>query len=77
MMEPFLLPIPEDRRMWRDDLDIKIQVVRDLAEEFADALVPHGRHFRCRRMQTGEIFLDSRRSASRRARTCSHCRKLD
>lgn len=40
MMEPFLLPIPEDRRMWRDDLDIKIQVVRDLAEEFADALVP-------------------------------------
>ena len=40
MMEPFLLPIPEDRRLWRNDLDIKIQVVRDLAEESADALVP-------------------------------------
>ena len=40
MMEPFLLPIPEDRRMWRADLGVKIQVVRDLAEEFADVLVP-------------------------------------
>ena len=39
MMEPFLLPIPEDRRMWREDLDVKLQVIRDLAVEFADVLV--------------------------------------
>lgn len=40
LMEPFVLPLPEDRRLWRDDLDKKLQVVRDLAAELADALVP-------------------------------------
>ena len=40
MMEPFVLPIPEDRRLWREDLDVKLQVVRDLAVEFADVLIP-------------------------------------
>ena len=40
MMEPFLLSIPEDRRMWREDLDVKIQMVRSLAAEFADAFIP-------------------------------------
>ncbi|MBI4927007.1 MAG: GDSL family lipase, partial [Anaerolineae bacterium] len=40
VLEPFLLPIPEDRRAWREDLDPKIQVVRDLAREFASVYVP-------------------------------------
>lgn len=39
-MEPFLLPVPEDRRAWREDLDPKITVVRDLAVEFAGDLIP-------------------------------------
>ncbi len=40
LMEPFLLPVPEDRRAWREDLDPKINIVRDLAREFEATLVP-------------------------------------
>lgn len=40
MMEPFVLPVPEDRKQWRGDLDPKITVVRDLAREFGALLVP-------------------------------------
>lgn len=40
MIEPFVLPVPEDRRIWREDLDPKITVVRDLAREFGARLVP-------------------------------------
>lgn len=40
LMEPFLLPVPEDRRKWREDLDPKITVVRDLAVEFGADLIP-------------------------------------
>ena len=40
MVEPFLLPYPEDRVTWREDLDPKIDAVRRLAREFADVLVP-------------------------------------
>lgn len=40
LMEPFLLPVPEDRRAWREDLDPKITAVRDLAGEFGARLVP-------------------------------------
>lgn len=37
----FALHVPADRRNWREeDLDPKIQIVRDLAGEFADAYVP-------------------------------------
>lgn len=38
--EPFLLPIPEDRVKWRDDLDPKIAVARKLAREFNAIFVP-------------------------------------
>ncbi len=38
--EPFLLPIPEDRRQWRKDLDPRIHVVRDLARQFHACYVP-------------------------------------
>lgn len=38
--EPFLLPVPEDRIQWREDLDPKIAVVRQLAREFNAAYVP-------------------------------------
>lgn len=38
--EPFLLPCPEDRKQWREDLDPKIRAVRDLAAEFGATYVP-------------------------------------
>jgi len=40
MMEPFLLPVPDDRRKWREDLDPKIDAVRHLAREFGAVYVP-------------------------------------
>lgn len=40
LMEPFLLPVPEDRRAWREDLDPKITAVRDVAVEFKADLIP-------------------------------------
>ncbi len=40
MCEPFVLPYPEDRRKWREDLDPKINSVRDLAREYNALLLP-------------------------------------
>ena len=40
MLEPFLLPIPDNRRQWRADLDPKLHAVRALAREFGARLVP-------------------------------------
>lgn len=40
VVEPFVLPHPEDRRAWRVDLDPKIQVARELAREFGALYVP-------------------------------------
>jgi acyl-CoA thioesterase I len=40
MLEPFVLPIPEDRIAWRLDLDPKIHAMRALAREFGTILVP-------------------------------------
>lgn len=40
LVEPFVLPYPEDRKHWREDLDPKINIVRELAREFQAVLVP-------------------------------------
>lgn len=40
LCEPFVLPHPADRIGWRDDLDLKIRVVRKLAIEFGAIYVP-------------------------------------
>ena len=40
LMEPFLLPYPEDRKQWRVDLDPKIHKVRELAKEFNAIYIP-------------------------------------
>lgn len=40
MVEPFVVPYPQDRKQWREDLDPKIAVVRELAREFGALLVP-------------------------------------
>lgn len=38
--EPFVLPIPEDRKKWREALDPKINIVRKLAQEFHTFYIP-------------------------------------
>ena len=38
--EPFVLPEPEDRIAWREDLDPKIHAARELAREFGAAYIP-------------------------------------
>lgn len=38
LCEPFVLPVPDDRKQWREDLDPKINAVRELAREY-DALL--------------------------------------
>jgi len=38
--EPFLLPIPEDRVAWREDLDPRIAAVRRVAMDFGATFVP-------------------------------------
>lgn len=40
LMEPFLLPVREEQRAWREDLDPKIQEVRRLAARYADCYLP-------------------------------------
>jgi acyl-CoA thioesterase-1 len=40
LCEPFLLPVTADQRKWREDLDPKIEVVHELAEEYDATLVP-------------------------------------
>jgi acyl-CoA thioesterase-1 len=40
LIEPFVLPYPEDRIKWREDLDPKINVVRKLAREFKTRFIP-------------------------------------
>ncbi|CAM3365822.1 SGNH/GDSL hydrolase family protein [Marinicrinis lubricantis] len=40
LVEPFVLPVREQQKEWREDLDPKIAAVRELAREFADAYVP-------------------------------------
>mgnify|MGYP000879211013 CR=1 FL=1 len=40
IMEPFLLPYPESRKVWREDLDPKIQVARNLAMEYKALFIP-------------------------------------
>ncbi len=39
LMEPFVLPYPEDRKQWRSDLDPRIRIVNKLADEFGAVMV--------------------------------------
>lgn len=41
LCEPFVLPYPEDRKAWREDLDPKIHVVRSLSREFNALYIPY------------------------------------
>ncbi|WP_168122616.1 SGNH/GDSL hydrolase family protein [Paenibacillus sp. HB172176] len=56
LIEPFVLPVPEDRRAWREDLDPKIIAVRALAEEFKTLYVPLDGLFAAASMKTGPAY---------------------
>lgn len=45
LMDPFVVPVPEDRRKWREDLDPKIKAVQSLAGEFEAIHIPLDRIF--------------------------------
>jgi len=40
LVEPFVLPVNEGQKAWREDLDPKIQAVRELAGEYKALYVP-------------------------------------
>jgi acyl-CoA thioesterase I len=40
IMEPFLLPLPAEQKVWRSELDPRIHIVRALAREFSAAYIP-------------------------------------
>lgn len=40
LCEPFLIPVDEDKIIWREDLDPKIHKIRSLAREFGAIYVP-------------------------------------
>jgi acyl-CoA thioesterase I len=40
LCEPFVLPFPEDRKAWREDLDPKREIVRMLARRFDALFIP-------------------------------------
>ncbi|MEV4538530.1 SGNH/GDSL hydrolase family protein [Asanoa sp. NPDC049518] len=42
LIEPFLLPISDEQVTWREDLDPKVAVVRELAASYGAVLLPAG-----------------------------------
>jgi acyl-CoA thioesterase I len=40
LLEPFVLPVPEDRKGWREDLDPRIHAVRSVAVDYGCSYVP-------------------------------------
>ncbi|MFP4106612.1 MAG: SGNH/GDSL hydrolase family protein [Phycisphaerae bacterium] len=40
VLEPFLLPVPEAKKQWREDLDPRIQAVREIARDTGATFVP-------------------------------------
>ncbi|CQR55194.1 SGNH/GDSL hydrolase family protein [Paenibacillus riograndensis] len=56
LVEPFVLPVPEDRKGWRQDLDPKIHVVRELAREYGALLVPLDGLFAAASMKADSAF---------------------
>lgn len=40
LLEPFLLPVPDSKRAWREDLNPRIDAVRELAVEHRAELLP-------------------------------------
>ena len=40
LLEPFVLPVPDDRKAWREDLEPKLEILRSLSDRFDAVLVP-------------------------------------
>lgn len=57
LCEPFVLPIPEDRIQWREDLDPKIKAVRELSKEFDALYLPLDKIFREASVSVAPILL--------------------
>ncbi len=53
ILEPFLLPHPEDRRVWRSDLDERISAVRELAWKYQIPYLPLDGIFTAASVPTG------------------------
>ncbi|CAB4675305.1 unannotated protein [freshwater metagenome] len=45
LCEPFYLPVTDEMKSWREDLDPKIAIVHEMAAEFDAILVPFDQHF--------------------------------
>jgi acyl-CoA thioesterase I len=56
LMEPFLLPIPEDRRKWREDLDPRITSIRELAWDRQLPYLPLDGIFAAAATSTGHAY---------------------
>lgn len=56
LVKPFVLPVSEDRKGWRQDLDPKIHVVRELAREYGALLVPLDGLFAAASMKADSAF---------------------
>ena len=56
LIEPFVLPVNESQKAWREDLDPKIQAVRELANEFRTLYVPLDGLFAQASTQTGPAY---------------------
>ena len=56
MLEPFVLPVPEDRRTWREDLDPKIAICRELASTFGAWYLPLDGLLNAAAVRTGPAY---------------------
>ncbi|BBH24214.1 lipase [Paenibacillus baekrokdamisoli] len=56
LVEPFVLPVNEQQKTWREDLDPKIQAVRELANEFKTLYVPLDGLFAAAATKTGPEY---------------------
>jgi len=56
LIEPFVLPVNDAQKSWREDLDPKIQAVRELAGEFKTLYVPLDGLFAQASTQTGPAY---------------------
>ncbi len=57
LVEPFLLPVKAEQRVWREDLDPKLEVVRRLATEYDALLVPADVEFNRQALTVGATTL--------------------
>ena len=45
LCEPFMLEVRDEMKSWREDLNPKIEIVHEMAQEFSAILVPFDKHF--------------------------------